>query len=98
MDMTPTPVQIVDVLEARYTEDGRIDCLVKVEGTQRAVVNAVGTENLETNGVLWRGQCWYTWNADEEYDNSWNLWLWFYEHPDFEVAPYVAPEPEPETE
>lgn len=93
MNFTPTPVQIVDVLEARYTVDGRIDALVTIEGPELAVRNAAGdNESMRTNGILFRCDLLFTWNPDEDYDNSWNLTEWFYLNPEFEVLPYVPPE------
>lgn len=92
MNLTPTPVQIVDVLEARYTATpGFIDLLVTIEGPEAAIRNAVGDNpTLRTNGEVFRADVEYTWKVDEEYDNSWNA-AGFLLHPDFPIAEYVAP-------
>lgn len=75
--MQPTPAQIVDVLSARHTAfPGFIDLEVVVTGHPG-----------ESGPVTVP----YTWHVDEEYDNSWNVAAWFADHPDFEIAPYVAP-------
>lgn len=70
-----TQAQIVDVLSASYTAaPGFIDLVVVVEGYPGE------------SGPI---QVPYTWNVNEEYDNSWNVAAWFASHPDFEIGPYV---------
>lgn len=92
--MAATPVQIVDVLSAKRTRfQGIIDVVCVVQGTHEALVRALGSKvPFKTDdNVLFQAVTEYTWNPDEHYDNSWNLWLWFYEHPDFPIADYVPP-------
>ncbi len=96
MNLTPTPAQIVDILSARRcSTPGWIDIQAVIEGDQQAIVNAAGPNNLTTNGKgLYRSTVPYTYNANEEYDNAWNVAGWFRDHPDFPIEDYVAPEVE----
>jgi hypothetical protein len=87
--MKPTPVQIVDVVSASYGAAGLVELIVVIEGERDDVLHAAGS--AVQHGDFYRATVPYTWDPGEGYDNSGNVWLWFMEHPDFVIEPYVAP-------
>jgi hypothetical protein len=77
--MKPSDAQIIDVISARHTKtQGMIDLVVTVD---------------KYPGFDGPTQVPYTWNTNEDYDNSWNVAAWFAEHPEFVIEPYVPPVP-----
>ena len=78
---------LVEVLSARYTAAGAVDL-------ELVVTNHCGNPEPET--IPYTRDVNEEWLADGRlYKLGLEIDAWFYAHPDFEVEPYVAPEPAP---